>query len=205
VKRSRVFIFLLALLFFLTLLAPGCKQAYSPREGDILFQSLPKHDLVVAIEGITKSPYSHCGVVTVRGNRFFVVEGIGPVKETPVRSFVRRGRGRTIDVYRLKPPYRDRIPEFIEAMRAYAGRPYDFRYRMDDEKIYCSELIYKAFKKIYGEELGKPRKLGDMNWKPHVETIRKYEGGSVPHDRQIISPRAVSEAEQVEPVFKGMK
>ena len=90
-------------------------------------------------------------------------------------------------------------------MRAYTGRPYDFRYRMDDEKIYCSELLYKGFRKTYGEELGKPKKLGDMNWKLYVKTIMKYEGGPVPPDRQIISPRAVSEAEQVELVFKGMK
>ncbi len=199
----------LALLFaplaLTALLAPGCKPSYVPRQGDILFQSLPKLDLVVAIEGITESPYSHCGVITVRNNSFFVIEGVGPVRETPVRRFVRRGRGRTIDVYRLKPAYRDRIPQFIEAMRAYAGRPYDFRYRMDDEKIYCSELVYKGFKKVYGEELGKLEKLGDMNWKPYLKTIEKYEGGPMPPDRQIISPRAVSEAKQVEPVFKGMK
>ncbi len=36
---------------------------YAPREGDVVFQSLPHGDLVDAIEGITHSPYSHCGVV----------------------------------------------------------------------------------------------------------------------------------------------
>ena len=34
---------------------------YSPREGDVVFQSLPRGDLVDAIEGITNSPFSHCG------------------------------------------------------------------------------------------------------------------------------------------------
>ena len=46
---------------------------YQPREGDIIFQSLPKMDLVLAIEGCTESKFSHCGVVikdNVRENRF---------------------------------------------------------------------------------------------------------------------------------------
>jgi hypothetical protein len=36
---------------------------YAPQEGDIIFQSLPHHELVDAIEGATRSPWSHCGVV----------------------------------------------------------------------------------------------------------------------------------------------
>jgi len=28
----------------------------------------------------------------------------------------------------------------------YLGRPYDYRYQLDDESIYCSELIYKSFR-----------------------------------------------------------
>jgi hypothetical protein len=40
---------------------------YSPKEGDLVFQSLPKMDLVVAIEGVTHSPYSHVGIVIKKG------------------------------------------------------------------------------------------------------------------------------------------
>lgn len=37
--------------------------SYQPLEGDVLFQSLPHSRLVNAIEGVTASPYSHCGMV----------------------------------------------------------------------------------------------------------------------------------------------
>ncbi|MCX7414884.1 MAG: hypothetical protein NTY25_00090 [Planctomycetia bacterium] len=36
---------------------------YTPQDGDVIFQSLPYGPVVWAIEGVTKSPYSHCGIV----------------------------------------------------------------------------------------------------------------------------------------------
>ena len=39
-------------------------ETYRPQAGDVLFQALPRGvDLVEAIEGVTRSNYSHCGVV----------------------------------------------------------------------------------------------------------------------------------------------
>jgi len=37
--------------------------SYQPQNGDIIFHSLQKNELVETIEGATNSPYSHCGVV----------------------------------------------------------------------------------------------------------------------------------------------
>jgi len=45
---------------------------YEPREGDVVFQSLPHGPVVWAIEGVTKSPYSHCGIVGSRDGRWIV-------------------------------------------------------------------------------------------------------------------------------------
>ena len=72
---------------------------------------------------------------------------------------------------------------------------------MDDEKIYCSELIYKGYKAATGKPLGKLVKLREMDWKPYEATIREIEGGPPPLEREIISPRAVSEAAEVEKVY----
>ena len=42
-------------------------QSYSPMEGDLVFQALSwEVVLVVAIEGVTESNYSHCGVLHKR-------------------------------------------------------------------------------------------------------------------------------------------
>ena len=82
------------------------------------------------------------------------------------------------------------------------GRPYDIRYRMDDEKIYCSELIFKGYRDATGEELGKLVKFGDLKWVRHTPVILAIEG-SLPLNRIMITPRHLSEAKQLEKVFSS--
>ena len=119
---------------------------YEPREGDVIFQSLPHGPVVWAIEGVTRSPYSHCGIVGREDGQWVVYEAIGKVRITPLQAYLERGRGGGFAAYRLKDEFAGHIPATLECCRTYLGRPYDIRYRLDDEKIYCSELIYQAFR-----------------------------------------------------------
>lgn len=181
---------------------PG-SSGYQPYEGDIAFQSLPHNPLIDAIEGSSGSPFSHCGILHRAGADWVVIEAIGPVKETPWRAWVAQARDRQYSVFRLKEPYRAKIPAFIEAAQSYEGRPYDIHYDMDDAAIYCSELIYKAFRRTTGQELGRLQTLGELNWQPYAEVIKQIEGGKVPLDRKMITPRSLSEAPQLEKVYAG--
>ena len=72
---------------------------------------------------------------------------------------------------------------------------------MDDEAIYCSELVYKAFYDATGEKLGKLVNLGALDWKPYQATIEKYENGSVPLNRAMITPKHLAEADQIVKIF----
>lgn len=85
----------------------------------------------------------------------------------------------------------------LEEVRRYVGRPYDVRYRMDDEKIYCSELIYKSYLTATGEPLGRLDRFGDLNWEPFRETVERFEGGPPPVERLMITPRGLTEAPEV--------
>ena len=175
---------------------------YTPQDGDVIFQSLPYGPVVWAIEGVTKSPYSHCGIVGQRDGQWVVYEAIGSVRITSLKKFLWRGRGGGFAVYRLQDEHREHIPETLRCCEKYLGRPYDFRYRLDDEKIYCSELVYKAFRDATdGQQLGDFVKFGDMNWGPYEVLIRQIEGGPVPVDREMITPRDLAKARQLEPVF----
>jgi hypothetical protein len=49
--------------------------------------------------------------------------------------------------------------------------------------------------------MGKLTALGDLNWKPFLATIEKYNGGPMPPDRKIISPIELSKAAQLERVY----
>jgi hypothetical protein len=175
---------------------------YEPKEGDVIFQSLPHGSVVWAIEGVTGSPYSHCGIVCSRNGQWIVYEAYRGVSATPLRTFLLRGRGGGFAVYRLREQYRGHIPETLRCCEKYLGRPYDIRYRMDDEKIYCSELVFKAFRDATdGQQLGTLVKFGDMNWGPYETLIRQIEDGPVPIDREMITPRDLARARQLSPVF----
>lgn len=174
---------------------------YVPQEGDILFQSLPHSRLVNAIEGVSQSPFSHCGIVAKKDGRWVVYEALRNVEVTPLQEFLFRGRNQSFAVYRLRAEHQQYVPATIDHAKEYLGRPYDVRYRMDDERIYCSELIYKAYRQSSGQQLGKLSRLGDLNWKPFAETIQHFENGPVPIDREMITPQDMADAEQLELIF----
>lgn len=180
-------------------------RGYQPVEGDILFQSLPNPaglDLVDAIEGSTGSPYSHCGMVFQENGRWQVIEAIGPVQIIPLDRYLARGRGREVWAYRLDETSRKHVPAALTAMKRDLGKPYDPRYRFDDEAIYCSELIWRGWKSATGKELGAAVTLGSLTWQPYQAVIEAIEGpGKLPLDRPMITPRDLARARELKRVY----
>jgi hypothetical protein len=193
----------LALCVSLSLFVSGCGSgsAYQPQEGDVVFQSLAHNPLIDAIEGATDSPFSHCGILHRGKEGWMVIEAIGPVKETPLAEWIAQGREKQYTAFRLREKYRPKIPEFVKMAQTYEGRPYDIHYDMDDEAIYCSELVYKSFLRVTGEEMGHLQMLGELQWMPYAGVIQQIEGGKLPLERKMITPRSLSEATQLEKVF----
>lgn len=174
---------------------------YEPKAGDVVFQALGNSPLIDMIEGCTKSGYSHCGLVAQKDGKWVVIEAIGPVREIPLGDWIQQGRKDGFAAYRLKAPFAAKADAFVKAAYTFLGKPYDIRYRLDDEKIYCSELVWKSFRKATGEDLGKLMKLKELDWKPYVALIKQLENGDVPLEREIITPVAVARAKQLERVY----
>lgn len=191
------------LLLALFLIRSLSAHEYAPQIGDVYFQSLPPSPLVVAIEGVTQSSYSHCGILNHVDGKWVVHEAIGPVRVTPLADWIDQGVDGGYDVYRLTEPYQSKIAALLKATESYMGRPYDIQYDFDEQKIYCSELIFKAFKSVYGEDLGEVVALGDLNWKPHEAFIRQIDP-SLPLKRLMITPKGLSEAKQLRQVFESL-
>jgi hypothetical protein len=171
-------------------------------EGDFVFQHLPGH-LLKVIADVTQSPYSHCGIVVMKEGRFYVLEAIGPVTLTPLNEWIHRGIASRVTLVRLKEKYRKDIPLIIMTGYKYIGRPYDLEYAWDDEKIYCSELIYKAAWEGAGIRLAAFRELGQMNWKPHEQFIRLITGGQLPLERKMITPHDLARSQEVELIYSN--
>lgn len=106
-------------------------------------------------------------------------------------------------VYRLRDPLAEKIPAIIAAAEKYKGRPYDIHYDLDDANIYCSELLYKAVRDATGRKIGRTRKLGELDWRPHERVIRSIENGGLPLGREMITPRDFSEAPELREVFRS--
>jgi len=177
----------------------GCvrtPQGYEPKSGDLVFQSLPLNPLVFAIEGVTDSPFSHCGIVVEGDDGWYVLESIGPVKETPILEWIDQGRENKFWAYRLDSSFDEFIPDIIRAAKKNRGKKYDANYSFENEEIYCSELIYNAIYEVTGRSVGKIQKLGDLNWKPYEENIINI-NGFVPLDREMITPLAMTKAPEV--------
>jgi len=178
-------------------------RGYQPKAGDVLFQTSQPSRLIETIQGVTGSRVSHCGIVVKSDGGWFVLEAVGPVKETPLNQWVRHGVGNRFSAYRLRDELLDVVPDFVREANRFAGLPYDKRYQLDDEKIYCSELVYKAYTNATGDGLGRLVRLGELRWKPYERSIRYYEKGPVPLEREMITPVGLTEAPQLVMVYSN--
>lgn len=174
---------------------------YDKHEGDVLFQSLPSCELVRAIEGITASPWSHCGVLFRRDRSWMVIEALGSVSETPYWLWVIRGRGAAMAAFRISDVTSDELDHVASSARRFLGRPYDFRYAPGDDEMYCSELVYRAFEDGCGVRLGSWERLGDLNWKPFEGFIHEMEAGPLPLERRMITPVGLTRSPRMIRVF----
>ena len=128
------------------------------RDGDLIFQtSLSRQSQ--AIQLATKSKYSHCGLIYKEGNEFYVFEAVQPVMRTPLDKWIARGKDGKYVIKRLKNADQVLTPATLAKMKQigdkFKGKNYDLTFEWSDNKIYCSELIWKIYERATGLEIGK--------------------------------------------------
>ena len=165
------------------------------REGDIIFHA-SRSSQSRAIQLATRSPYSHMGILYREHNRWFVYVAVQPVKLTPLSDWIARGRDGHFVVKRLRDT-RLLTPAALKRMRAagerFRGRNYDLYFEWNDDRIYCSELVWKIYKTGLGVEIGHLQKLREFDLThPAVrEKMRERYGNRIPADEPVISPAAM--------------
>ena len=81
---------------------PSCQaQGIALRDGDIIFQT-SQSSQSEAVQRATHSKYSHMGLILTREGKPFVFEAVNPVRFTPLKSWIQRGKGAHYVVKRLK-------------------------------------------------------------------------------------------------------
>lgn len=166
---------------------------YEARDGDLVFQRSTSNQ-AQAIALATGSPWTHMGVVFVVDGEPMVLEAVQPVKWTPYASWVGRGVDDEVHVKRLKePPDAAEVAAMKTLGESWLGRDYDLYFGWSDDRIYCSELVWKLYDRGADEQIGELARFGDHALEhPEVEKkLKQRYGEELPMDETVISPGAM--------------
>ncbi len=197
------------LILFLQLVAlMGCTAEGEPhlKNGDIIFQ-ISQSSQSKAIQYATGSKFSHMGIIYFQNKTPYVYEAIQPVKLTALDKWIQRGEEGQYIVKRLKNSEQILTAEVLSKMirigEKYRGKDYDLYFGWSDERIYCSELIWKIYKEALNLEIGKLKKIKDFNLShPLVKAkLKERYGNSIPLDEPAISPADMYNSDLLETVY----
>ncbi len=169
---------------------------FKPEDGDIVFQTSPSQ-LGPALEIATGSKITHVGILIEDNDTLFVYEAVGPVRKITLKEWITIGVDSSYCVRRLKHADSLLTPKKLEKMRKVfsklEGRHYDVQFEWSDDRLYCSELVYKMFDKGAKIKLGEIEKFGDMKLDdPLVQFwIGKYFPDGPNLDEKIVTPVSI--------------
>jgi hypothetical protein len=172
------------------------------QEGDMIFQTSQSKQCE-AIRIATNSKFSHCGIIFIEKGKKYVFEAVQPVKYTPLEAWITHGKENHFVVTRIKNASKLLSPQTLQKMKTYANKlknkDYDLYFGWSDDKIYCSELIWKIYKNGAGIELCPLQKLKDFNLKDNrVQALltERY-GNKIPLDESVIAPSNLEQSKTV--------
>lgn len=179
--------------FLLICCCPCLGAEFRWQEGDIIFQESDTEQgraLLLA----TGSRFSHVGIVLRLNGRLQVLEAVQPVRISSLNAFISQGTGGRYAVRRLPRHGTVLTTAVLNRMRrlgnSWLGRNYDPWFGWDDRRLYCSELVWKLFRRCAGIRLSALRKMGDFDLShPLVRRILKRRYGSrVPLQQSVVAP-----------------
>ena len=178
------------------------------KNGDLIFHTSVSGQSK-AIQMATKSKFSHCGIIFKEGNQYFVFEAVQPVKKTPLDQWIARGQNGKYVIKRLKSADHLLTPSVITKMKKvgsqFIGKNYDFAFEWSDNKMYCSELIWKIYQRAVGVEIGKLEKLKDFDLtsEPVRKKLKERYGSKIPQNEIVISPGSIYASELLTTVYSN--
>ena len=162
-------------------------------DGDLIFQTSESKQCE-AVRIATNSKFSHCGIIFFVNGGQFVLEAVQPVKITPLEEWISHGKEHKYVVKRLKNAETTLTDETLDKMKTYGkqllGKEYDAYFEWTDNRIYCSELIWKIYKNGAGIELSKLKQLKDFNLADErvQKVLKERYGNDVPLEEKVVAP-----------------
>jgi hypothetical protein len=186
------------------------------KKGDLLFQDLDCGALCNAIESVTTgigdAHFSHIGIVSTitKENKIFITEALGgKVKETELEVFLARSKDKCgrpkVVVGRAKDLEVNN--NAIANLKKYIGKKYDDVFDINNDRYYCSELVYFSFEDSNREKLFslmpmtfKDKKTGKYlkSWKEYFNKLNI----DIPEGKPGINPGGISKSGKISILYK---
>lgn len=177
------------------------------QNGDIIFQT-SKSSQSKAIQVATKSKYSHMGLIYETGGQYYVYEAVQPVKLTKLNEWIKRGEDSHYVVKRLKDSSRVLTEATVKKMKnvgeRFKGKSYDIYFEWSDDKIYCSELVWKIYKEALDIEIGQLQQLREFDLTDDIvkDKMKERYGDKIPLDENVISPATMFDSDKLETIIE---
>ena len=194
------------------------KENFIPHEGDLLFQDLDSSPLCEAIEqvtfGIDSLSFSHIGIITIIDQKYYVLEAFSNGVDTvSLDVFLNRSlnteNNPKVVVGRVKNEYTNLIPKAINFGIKLIGKNYDEEFIIDNDKFYCSELIYEIFYSANNNQ--DFFYLNPMTYKANGKTLQIWEeyfdnlNTTIPEKELGINPGSISLSEKINIIYNYQK
>ena len=178
------------------------------QEGDIIFQT-SRSAQSKAIQSATHSKYSHMGIILKNGTEYYVLEAVQPVRYTLLKEWIKKGEKSHYVVKRLKDSEKVLTEENLKKMKkigeGFKGKNYDLYFDWSDNKIYCSELVWKIYQRATGIEIGQLQKLKDFDLNNQLvkKKLKERYGDNIPLTELVISPANIFDSDKLKAVIEN--
>ena len=182
-------------------------QGYNPVNGDIIFHTSKSNQSPI-IQQITNSNLSHCGIIYIKNNITYVLEASNVVKLTRLETFINNGVDKKFEVFRYKKQLSesDKKEMFVYATKQL-GKLYDAKFEFSDNKMYCSELVWKIYNSV-GIELSEPTRFldYDLSSQEVIKLINSRYKTNINLQEKVITPVQITkDRENLFPVYQNYR
>ena len=176
-------------------------------EGDIILIR-SQSEQAPAIAEATNSIWTHVGIVVKRSGEWHVAESVGPLQVNPLSNFIGRSKNKSFKIMRNQKFSPKMLPKLYAALYKY-NQPYDIFFEFSDDRIYCSELVYKVFRDVTGIPVGRLQKIKELKLDgPYVSRLIEERltaiGKQLNPEEPIITPVGLLDDRNLAPVHESI-
>ena len=215
---KKIFVLFPIFLLLFTLTMNSCTQTKSITEkeiislkniqnGDLIFVGAQTEELSGAINRVTKindeTNFDHVGLIEKTADSIFVLHAapMGGSQREEIHHFYtsQSEKNNKIVIYRLQKEYQSTISHAIKKAKTMLGKPYNWLYILNDDELYCSDFVERAFRDDKVFELipmnfkNKETGIIDNFW---IDFYRK-KGKEVPQDEPGTNPNQLATSDKL--------